>query len=146
VALRATFFLDTDFLGADFAALRAAFPGVAAFFFGADFLTPLLALFFGAVARAGLVAGAAFALGAGAAAAGFADVGVTFAGGAAFRVGTAFGWLTARASSCTAKEPPCGSTTTAIQLPPGTSIGPFTTRPPADFAAAAARAQSLTCT
>ena len=43
------------------------------------------------------------------------------------------------AGSWTAKAPPCGSRMWAMRLPPGTSIGPCVTRPPAAFTAAAAR-------
>ena len=35
-----------------------------------------------------------------------------------------------RGISCTANAPPCGSSNSAIQLPPGTSIGPCSSRPP----------------
>jgi hypothetical protein len=43
------------------------------------------------------------------------------------------------AGSWTANAPPCGSRIWATRLPPGTSIGPWVTRPPAAFTAAAAR-------
>ena len=47
--------------------------------------------------------------------------------------------------STTAKAPPWGSSIWVIQLPPGTSIGPFRIRPPAALAAEVALAQSATC-
>jgi hypothetical protein len=52
----------------------------------------------------------------------------------------------ARGSSCTANTLPWGSFNMATQLPPGTSIGPLTSRPPADLAVEAARLESATCT
>src|SRR6185437_9375105 len=114
--LRATFLRATFF----FAAFR-----LADFFFAAFF--GLAAFFFaaGLAARADLAAAVALDVAAGLAAAGFWPV---------------------RGASCTANAPPCGSIMSAIQLPPGTSMGPCSSRPPAPLAAATALAESATCT
>jgi hypothetical protein len=126
--------------------LRTGLRAAVARFFAVFLAAPLglLALF--AAAAAGLASAAAVPV-AVAAFAGFGAAEGFEALGAAAGFSAVAGFVAAaRGNSWTANALPCGSFNIAIQLPPGTSIGPLTSRPPADLAAATARLESATCT
>jgi len=112
--------------------LRTFFAAFLAFF--AAFFATFAATTTLAASAAGVAGGFAAGFGAG-----------RFAAAAGFGAAAGF-WLALRGASCTAKAPPCGSIIMAIQLPPGTSIGPCRSRPPPALAAATARLDSATST
>src|SRR6185437_13024909 len=135
----------TAFLAAFFAAgFRAAAAGFGA---AADLGAGALTAAEGCDAGLASVAGGLGA-GAGLGAAGLGGAALLWAGlGAAAFAGCA-GCSAADigATSITANMPPCGSVAWAIQLPPGTCIGPFRMRPPPPLTALAALSMSATFT